>query len=882
MRRLLSDELRHTFLQFFARRGHTIVRSSSLVPQGDPTLLFTNAGMVQFKNVFLGLEKRPYTRATTCQKCVRAGGKHNDLENVGRTARHHTFFEMLGNFSFGDYFKAGAIEYAWEFLTGELGLPPGKLWITIYKDDDESFHLWQRIAGIPEDRIVRLGEKDNFWAMGETGPCGPCSEIVIDQGPGVGCGRPTCDITCDCDRFLELWNLVFMQFQREEDGKLIPLPKPSIDTGAGLERLSAVLQGVSSNFDTDLLRPLIAAVERLSGKRYGQDEKTDIAMRVIADHARAVTFLVSDGVLPSNEGRGYVLRRILRRALRHGRLIGLEGPFLARVTEQVVVLMKGAYPELEETKDRIAKVTRYEEERFEHTLDVALPRFLDHLAALKDKKGAVLSGGDAFRFYDTYGLPLDLQQEIASEQGIEVDEVGFSQELTAQRERARTHWKTLGVQAAPGLYKDLAEQWKVEFVGYHQLEAEAKVLALVKEGGPKAFAGPGEAVEVILNRTPFYAEGGGQVADTGTLVGDEVLVEVFHVTSPFPSLIVHHALVKKGSLTPGQVLLARVAREKRRFTAWNHTATHLLHAALRQVLGDHVKQAGSLVAPDRLRFDFTHFGPVRDRELEWIEELVNEKINENLPVRVKETALEEALATGALAFFGDKYGDWVRVVEIADFSRELCGGTHVSATGEIGLFKVVDEGGIAAGIRRVEALTGMGLYDHLKRQEQTRRRLEALLRGRAEEIPEKLERLLALLKEKEQEIERLKGLLASKVIEELLQKTRTVRGIKVAVGRVDLFDHRGLRELADRLRTHLKSGVIVLGSTINGKVAWVVAVTPDLTSKVHAGTLVREVAKLTGGGGGGKADLAEAGGKEPEKLDEALAKVPRLLEQLLG
>ncbi|MBI3988446.1 MAG: alanine--tRNA ligase [candidate division NC10 bacterium] len=900
MRRLSSDELRYTFLNFFARHGHTIVASSSLVPQADPSLLFTNAGMVQFKNVFLGLEKRPYVRATTCQKCVRAGGKHNDLENVGRTARHHTFFEMLGNFSFGDYFKAGAIEYAWEFLTEELKLPPEKLWITIYQDDDESFQLWTRIAGVPEERIVRLGEKDNFWAMGETGPCGPCSEIVIDQGSSVGCGRPTCDISCGCDRFLELWNLVFMQFQRGEDGTLTPLPKPSIDTGAGLERVCAVLQGIPSNFDTDLLRPLIATVEELSGKQYGQDEKTDMAMRVIADHARAVTFVVSDGVLPSNEGRGYVLRRILRRALRYGRLLGLEGPFLGRVTEQAVALMKGAYPELEETRDRIAKVTLHEEERFEQMLTVALPRFLDHLASVKEKAstalsinvfdvdhaeegvGVVLSGGEAFRFYDTYGLPLDLQQEIASEQGIEVDEAGFSLELAAQRERARTHWKTLGTQAAPALYRDLSQRQKVEFLGYHHLEVEAKVIALVKDGVSMAFVGPGEQVEIVLDRTPFYAEAGGQVGDTGTLVGDDVFVEVFNVTSPLPLVIVHHGLVKKGGLTQGQVLTAWVARERRRLIAWNHTATHLLHASLRQVLGDHVKQAGSLVAPDRLRFDFTHFGPVRERELEWVEELVNEKISEDLPVQTKETTLEEGLAMGALAFFGDKYGDRIRVVEITDFSRELCGGTHVRVTGEIGLFKLVDEGGIAAGIRRVEALTGPGLYEFLRRQEQTRRRVEALLKGRTDEIPEKLERLLALVKEREREAERLKSLLASKITDELLQKTRTVRGIRVAVGRVDLFDHKGLRDLADRLRAHLKSGVIVLGSAVNGKVAWVAAVTPDLTPKVHAGTLVREVAKLTGGGGGGKADLAEAGGKEPEKLDEALAKVPKLLEQLLG
>lgn len=883
MRRLSGNEVRREFLSFFAKRGHAVIPSSSLIPKADPTLLFTNAGMVQFKDVFLGLEKRSYTRATSCQKCVRAGGKHSDLENVGRTARHHTFFEMLGNFSFGDYFKEQAIEYAWELLTVGFGLPPEKLWATIYQDDDEAFELWQKIAGLPEERIARMGEKDNFWTMGETGPCGPCSEIIIDQGPGAGCLRRECDITCGCDRYLELWNLVFMQFERCPDGSLAPLPKPSIDTGAGLERLSAVLQGVASNFDTDLLRPLIACVEELSARHYGEDKQADVSMRVIADHARAVTFLLSDGVLPSNEGRGYVLRRILRRGLRHGRLLGLEEPFLTRVSGRVIDLMKEAYPELEEAKERVATVTLHEEERFEQTLNLVLPKFIEHITKLKEKEGGydILSGEDAFKFYDTYGLPLDFQQEIAEEQGIKVDEAGFYRELTNQREMARARWKASPLPTAPTFYRELSEGLRVEFLGYQTLEAEAKVVAIAKEGAPQECAGPGERVEIILDRTPFYAEGGGQVGDTGTLTGDDVLVEVLDAKSTLPGLTVHYGRVRRGTLIPGQTVLARVSLDKRKATAWNHTATHLLHAALRQVLGEHVKQAGSLVAPDRLRFDFTHFGPLRDRELEMVEELVNEKIYENLLVTIRHMDLEEALAAGALAFFGEKYGEKVRVVEIDDFSKELCGGTHVPATGEIGLFKLVDVGGIAAGVRRVEAVTGISLYEHIRRQERIQRRLEELLKTHRDEIPEKLEKLLTIGREKEREIARLKSLLAAKLADELLREARMVNGITVVAGRTEFLDQKGLRELADQIRARVKTGVVVLGTVADGRVQWLAAVTPDLVGRLHAGKLVQEVARITGGGGGGKADLAEAGGKDPGKLEQAIAAVVEIVKKLL-
>ncbi len=884
MQRLTGGEVRERFLRYFERNGHTVVASSSLVPADDPTLLFANAGMVQFKGVFLGTDPRPYRRATTVQKCLRVSGKHNDLENVGRTARHHTFFEMLGNFSFGDYFKQGAIEYGWEFLTRELGLPAERLWATIYKDDDEAFELWQRLAGLPSDRIVRLGEKDNFWAMGDTGPCGPCSELIIDQGPAIGCGRPSCSVECGCDRYLELWNLVFMQYDRDASGKLTPLPKPSIDTGAGLERIAAVCQGVKSNFETDLIRPLIARVEEVSRERYGADEKHDVSMRVIADHARAVTFLLSDGVLPHNEGRGYVLRRILRRGLRHGRLLGLDGPFLATVTDRVVDLMADAYPELEGSRAHVARLARIEEDRFGHLLREALPRLHDLIQKVRAQRTerAVLPGHKLFELYDTYGLPRDLIDEIAAEQSIECDWAGFEAELTRQQEKSRAHLKAFGeVRDVATAYQELAKAFQATFTGYDRLEAEASVVALLAGGAPVERIGAGQEGEIVLDKTPFYAEAGGQVGDTGSLRGESVLAEVLDTKRPLPGVIVHRVRVKRGEVRRGQRLLALVDAGRRGTTVKNHTATHLVHAALRQILGDHVRQEGSLVAPDRLRFDFRHYGPLSGAEIDRIEEVVNEKLWANLPILVEEMRLEDALARGALAFFGDKYGEDVRVVSVPDFSIELCGGTHTKATGEIGLFKISHETGIAAGIRRIEALTGPGAFQHLKREEEVLHESAERLKSKPLEVPERVDRLFDSTRALEREIQQLRARISAEIADELLKAATQVSGVTVVAGRAEGFDQRALRELADRLKYRIGSGVIVLGTSSDGRVSWVAMVTPDLTSRLHAGRLVKEVATITGGSGGGRPDLAEAGGKEPEKLDQALTQVSELVKRLL-
>ncbi len=884
MQRLTGGEVRERFLRYFERNGHTVVASSSLVPADDPTLLFTNAGMVQFKGAFLGTDPRPYRRATTVQKCLRVSGKHNDLENVGRTARHHTFFEMLGNFSFGDYFKQGAIEYGWEFLTRELGLPAGRLWATIYKDDDEAFELWQRLAGLPSDRIVRLGEKDNFWAMGDTGPCGPCSELIIDQGPAIGCGRPSCGIECGCDRYLELWNLVFMQYNRDASGALTPLPKPSIDTGAGLERIAAVCQGVKSNFESDLLRPLIAAVEELSRKRYGADEKHDVSMRVIADHARAVAFLLSDGVLPHNEGRGYVLRRILRRGLRHGRLLGLDEPFLATVTDRVVDLMADAYPDLEGSRAHVARLARIEEDRFGHLLREALPRLHDLIQKVRAQspEREVLPGNKLFELYDTYGLPRDLIDEIAVEQSIECDWGGFEAELKQQQEKSRAHLKAFGeARDVATAYQELAKAVQAVFVGYDRLEGESSVVALVAGGVPVERVGAGQEGEIVLDKTPFYPEAGGQVGDTGLLRGEAVLAEVLDTKRPLPGVIVHRVRVKRGEMRRGQRLLASVDAGRRGTTVKNHTATHLVHAALRQILGDHVRQEGSLVAPDRLRFDFRHYGPLTGAEIDRIEEMVNEKLWANLPVLVEEMRLEEALARGALAFFGDKYGEDVRVVSVPDFSVELCGGTHTKATGEIGLFKISHETGIAAGIRRIEALTGPGAFQHLKREGEVLQESADRLKSKPLEVPERVDRLFDSTRALEREVQQLRARISAEIADELLKEATQVSGVTVVAGRAEGFDQRALRELADQLKSRIGSGVIVLGTSSDGRVSWVAMVTPDLTSRLHAGKLVKEVATITGGSGGGRADLAEAGGKEPEKLDRALTQVSEVVRRLL-
>ena len=885
-----GNEIRDAFVDFFGRHGHAHVPSSSLVPKADPTLLFTNAGMVQFKDVFTGAEKRPYARAVTAQKCVRAGGKHNDLENVGRTARHHTFFEMLGNFSFGDYFKEAAVAYAWEFLTTALGLPPERLWATIHEGDagmslgpdEEARSLWRRY--VPAERIVACSTKDNFWAMGDTGPCGPCSEIIYDQGPAMGCGKPICAVGCECDRYLELWNLVFMQFERSAAGVLTPLPRPSIDTGAGLERLAAVLQGAASNFDTDLLRPIIAFVEELSGHAYGRDPAKDVSMRVIADHARSTTFLVADGVLPSNEGRGYVLRRILRRGLRHGRLLGLEEPFMAKVTRRVAEMMQGAYPELTEAQDHVARVTLAEEERFGHTLRVGL-RLVESLVEEQKTRGqTTLPGAEIFRLYDTYGFPVDLLRDIATDNGLVLDEAGFERAMAEQRTRARESWVGSGETEIPARWKDLTGAVKVEGLWYTELAADARVVSIVIGDArqPVEVLADGTAGEVLLDRTPFYPEAGGQVGDVGTLAADGLLAEVEGTERPVPGLVLHRVRVKRGALRIGQPVRASVDASRRRMTAKNHTATHLLHAALRQTLGDHVKQAGSLVAPDRLRFDFTHFSPLTPQEMDRIEEAVNAQVWENRGVTTRVMGLDDALASGAMALFGEKYGEQVRVVSVQDFSTELCGGTHVGATGEIGLFKIVSQGGVAAGVRRVEAVTGPGAYQHVKREERVLTETASRLKARPMELADKVDKLAETARDLEREVQRLQARLLGGTLERLLESAVDVNGIRVLGALVEAADSKGMRELGDRLRERLQSGVVALAMQADGKVIWVTMVTKDLLGRVHAGNLARELAKLTGGGGGGRPDMAEAGGKEPARIPEALAKLPALVSGQLA
>lgn len=870
---MTGNELREKFLSFFAGKGHTIVHSSSLVPVNDPTLLFTNAGMVQFKDVFLGLDRRPFKRATTAQKCVRAGGKHNDLDTVGRTARHHTFFEMLGNFSFGDYFKREAISYAWEFLTRILELPPERLWITVYKEDDEAYRLWQEVAGVPAERIVRMGEKDNFWAMGDTGPCGPCSEIIYDRGPEHACSSNPCALgACDCDRWLEIWNLVFMQYERDAGGNLTPLPRPSIDTGMGLERMASILQGVDSNFDTDLLQPLIKAMEGLSGRAYDRGE-AGFPFRVIADHARACTFLIADGVLPGNEGRSYVLRRILRRAARFGKALGVEEPFLYRLVDTVVNIMGQAYPEVAEQQEYIARVIRQEEERFHETLNDGM-RVLNGIMEQAGREGRdTISGQEAFTLYDTYGFPVDLTEEIAGEKGFKVDRAGFEEAMAAQRERARAAREDIkAFEFALAFAGNLDDIGGTEFTGYERLEDTGKVLALIRQSERVPYLDEGESGYVVLDRTPCYPEGGGQVGDQGSLAwpGGEARVQD---TRRLPGgKIVHQVAVTAGKLAAGQEVKLMVDRERRLATARNHTATHLLHRALKNVLGEHANQAGSLVTPERLRFDFTHFAPLTEEELKAIEKEVNARVLAGLPVTTLETSLREAKAMGAMALFGEKYGERVRVVKMGDYSLELCGGTHLRSTSEVGLFRLTSESSIGAGVRRVEAVTGAAALDLISREYQELASVAGLLKVPPFQVAGRVQQLLEKGKEMEREIARLRNQLATYTVKDLLNQVREVAGVPVLQARVDITDSEALRELADKVRDKMGSGVVVLGSQHDGRVNFVAMVSKDLVKRgVHAGNLLREVARIAAGGGGGRADMAQAGGKDPSKLDQALA-----------
>jgi alanyl-tRNA synthetase len=924
---LSGSEIRRKFLDYFVQKGHREVHSSSLVPHNDPTLLFTNAGMNQFKDVFLGLEKRDYKRATTSQKCVRAGGKHNDLENVGFTNRHLTFFEMLGNFSFGDYFKKDAIAYAWELITSPqwFGIPKDKLYVTIFNGeggvprDAEAYDLWLG-QGVPKDRIYEFGLKDNFWQMGDTGPCGPCSEIHYDMGPTASDqGHTDCAFACDCGRYVEIWNLVFMQFDRDSSGKLNPLPKPSIDTGAGLERLTTVLQNKISVYDADLFTPLIKRAAELTGASLQKElakeahAKSAASLRVIADHARSATFLISDGVLPSNEGRGYVLRKIIRRAITHGRLLGQTKPFLYQMVFAVRDLMQDAYPELNETAERVSKTVQGEESRFAHTLDIGLERLEQLLRHSKQE----LAGSEAFKLYDTFGMPLDFMQDAARDQGLEFDQAGFDRAMAEQRERARASWKGAAKQTANPAYQQLPRS---EFEGYRQTRSEnCEVLAIIKNGQGVQELKPGEEGEVILDHTPFYAEAGGQVGDRGVLYSEAlnaVVAEVSGCYYPVQGVRAHRVVVKSPpsaksaegwgtrGIRVGDKVDAVVDTEIRESTMRNHTATHLLHAGLREVLGKHVKQAGSLVAPNHLRFDFSHFTAVEDEELQDIEDIINKEVLRNEKVEVIENVPIDVAVNEykAMALFGEKYGDKVRVIRIGDFSTELCGGTHTGATGEIGLIKILKEGSVSSGVRRVEAVTGEGSLRHFRRDHELESVVSSFVspnlsqKARKDGTPESVESpfspaeaLKLELEKKDSEIKRLQRELdqvrmksASSSVTSVGQKIKDIRGVKVLAHRVDNLDRPQMRTLVDQLRDKLGSGVVVLGSTTNGNVSLIVGVTKDLTSRIQAGKVIAPVAQKVGGKGGGRPDLAEAGGKDPGALDSALDAAYGVVDSLLG
>ncbi len=884
-----AREIRKAFLDFFKERTHTVVKSSSLIPHDDPTLLFANAGMNQFKRCFLGEDQRAYTRAASSQKCVRAGGKHNDLENVGRTARHHTFFEMLGNFSFGDYFKEDAVQYAWDFLTGVMGLPKDKLYATIHEGDpgmnlgadEEARGYWARY--LPSDRILAFPTKDNFWAMGDTGPCGPCSEILIDQGPQIGCGRADCRPGCDCDRYLELWNLVFMQFNRQTGGSLEPLPKPSIDTGMGLERVAAVIQKAPSNYDTDLFAPMMACIAEISGHRPGQNADTDVSLKVIGDHSRAAAFLIGDGILPSNEGRGYVLRRVIRRALRHGRFLGIDRPFLHEVAVAVMHAMEDTYPELLESQSYITRVILHEEERFSDTLDHGLRLLQSEIQRLQDEDSQVIPGALIFKLYDTYGFPIDIITDMARDLRFQVDEANFQVLMEKQREQSRMHWRGSGERELAEAYHELGvEGVKSQFLGYECLQASAPVLALVKDGQRVKEAAAGIDIEVVASQTPFYGAAGGQVGDQGAIVSPAGRMTVTDTLKLPGDLIVHVGKVEDGVLKVGDTVTLTVDEALRADTALNHTATHILHAVLQRVLGDHVKQAGSMVAPERLRFDFTHFTAVTPEELREIERLVNDEIRRNRDLQVHVMGLEEALRTGAMALFEEKYGDTVRLVEIPGFSRELCGGTHTHRTGDIGVFQIVQETSVAAGVRRIEAVTGRGALALLQQQQGLLQQAAALLKTSPADVPERVERLLTIQKQLEKELEALKSSLTAKKSADMLSDAEEIGGVRVLVTQVEADNPKILREINDRFKEKLASGVVVLGAAHEDKAFLLVGVTHDLTKRLQAGNLIKEIAQPIGGSGGGRPDMAQAGGSNPQGLTEALDLARKILREKLA
>ena len=876
---MTSNEIRRVFLEFFAARGHRVVGSSPLVLPHDPTLLFANAGMNQFKDVFTGRETREYVRAVSSQKCLRVSGKHNDLEQVGRTPRHHTFFEMLGNFSFGDYFKADAVAWAWELVTQTYGIPEDRLWVTVFGGtaavpaDDEAERLWRERAGVRAERILRLGEKDNFWRMGDTGPCGPCSEIHVDLGPELTSVTGPSNPETDARRFLEIWNLVFMQFDQKQDGTLEPLPAPSIDTGMGLERITSVIQGTRSNYDTDLFRPILEATARRAGARYGgTDDAKDVSLRVIADHARALCFLVADGVVPANDKRGYVLRRVLRRAIRHGRKLGIEGPFLHDVAPVVVATLGEVYPEIVAAQPAIAEVARREEERFGETVEAGLA-LLDESIGKLGAGSRTLPGAELFRLYDTFGLPLDLAQDVAEERGVALDLEGFEGELAKQRTRAQASWKGGKKEAVAGAWSALAGRHRTVFRGFTEPAVDGvKVAALLGEGGaPAGELVEGAAGEILLEATPFYGEAGGQVGDTGWIVSPHARLRVADTHRPAPGLIASKVVVEDGRVAPGDYVTAEIDRDRRAAIARHHTATHLLHAALRDIVGTHVKQAGSLVAPDRLRFDFSHFAGLTERAISDIEASVNRRILEDIAIQTEEMPIDAALKSGAMALFGEKYGENVRVVSVGTFSKELCGGTHCARTGEIGAFFLTHERGIASGTRRVEAMGGEAALEKSRADHQILKRMEDLLSVPRAEVTVELTRRLDQLKSLQRELEQQRVRTIKDQLARQAEHPEVISGVRLLAARVDGLGSQETRLLADGLRGKLGSGIVVLGRAEGEKASLLVAVTEDLKGRIGAGDLVRELAQIIGGGGGGRSDLAEAGGKDASRLDEALS-----------
>ncbi len=877
-----AREIRERFLRYFESRGHRIVPSASVVPDSDPTLMFVNAGMVPFKRTLLGEEARPYSRATSSQKCIRVSGKHNDLEVIGRSPRHHTFFEMLGNFSFGDYFKEGAIDFAWELLTQEMKLAPERLAVSVFREDDEAAAHWENGIGLPQEKIYRLDEDENFWSMGDTGPCGPCSEIHVDYGRPDSCTAEICDPSCDCGRWLEIWNLVFMQFNRDAEGNRTPLPKPSIDTGGGLERWACVFQNVRNTFDTDLFQLPLERAQTISGVGLGEDEEKDVSVRVLADHARSLTFLIGDGVLPSNAGRGYVVRRLLRRASRHAVFLGINEPCIHEVVDAVIDEMGAAFPDVAERRDFIRSRVRRDEERFLETLSKGLQILEDEIQALTAKGETVLPGPLVFKLYDTFGFPMDLTADVLRGRGMSIDQSGFESAMSEQKTRARAAWKGSGDEAVGAVYQRMANDLATSFCGYHSLEAESPVTALLVGGHPAESAGQGDSIEIVVEETPFYAESGGQVGDLGSIASAKGRVDVEDTLKPVEGLVIHRGKVVEGTIAIGDVVQLAVAPETRQATVRNHSGTHLLHAALREVLGSQAAQKGSLVGPDRLRFDFTHDVPLTPLEIERIEDLVNEWIEVNAAAHTREMSYDQAVKSGAIAIFEEKYGDDVRVVSFGTFSTELCGGTHAAARGDVGLLKIISEQGIASGVRRIEALTGLGALRHIRKQERALGDAAQLLKTVPAELPSRVGRLLEERRVLQRELDQLKRAQAGEAAGDLMQQVREIGGTKVLAVRVDGIDAEAMRTMIDDFRNRLGSGVVLVASSLGeesgGKVLLAAGVTKDLVGTHKAGDLIRDVAKVVGGGGGGRPDFAQAGGNDASKIDEALERFYALVE----